>query len=57
MTKDAILIINQSITLKEKILSRYIDTFLMSNKRIDRDKVIKKREQILTLKELKNELL
>lgn len=39
----------------EKTLGINIDEFLMSNTRRDRDKVIKKREQVRTYKEILNE--
>jgi len=39
----------------EGTLGVLIDAFLMSNRRIDRDKVIKKREEIRTLKYVINE--
>ena len=39
----------------EKTLGVNIDTFLMSNTRRDRDKVIKKREQLKTYKNILNE--
>lgn len=53
----AIAAIDAKIIQKKKSLDINIDQFLLSNRRIDRDKVIKKRESILTLKELRNELL
>jgi len=39
----------------EKTLGVNIDTFLMSNTRRDRDKVIKKREELKTYKSILNE--
>lgn len=40
----------------EKTLGINIDQFLMSNRRVDRDRVIKKRQEILTIKNIINEL-
>jgi len=39
----------------EKTLGVHIDAFLMSNTRRDRDKVIKKREELKTFKMILNE--
>jgi hypothetical protein len=45
------------ISRAEKMLSGYIDDFLRTNTRADRDRVIKKREEIKTLKYVINEFL
>lgn len=54
-TKDIKESLQKRLLNLEKTLGISIDDFLMSNTRRDRDKVIKKREQVRTYKEILNE--
>lgn len=47
--------LNRKIEAAQRSLTVKMDSFLYSNSRKDRDRVIKKREELITYKKLKDE--
>ena len=45
------------LELAEKVLPGFVDDFLRTNTRVDRDKLIKKREEIRTIKYILDEYI
>jgi len=53
--KKTLVELNADIQAKEKTLMKNFDDYLSSNRRVDRDKVMRKREEIRTLKTVRDE--